>query len=124
MSLVASRRAVLTSAVLGLPALLKAANSSDTYWDLVRNHFPFTESRVPMNAANLCPSVRAVSERVAELTRDIDVDCSFHNREKFKKFQEESRARIAGQLGASADEIALVRNAGESRTTSSITDYR
>ena len=113
MSLVASRRSVLTSAVLGLPALLKAASSSDTYWDLVRNHFPFTESRVPMNAANLCPSIRAVSERVAELTRDIDVDCSFHNREKFTRLQEESRARVAGQLGASADEIALVRNTSE-----------
>ena len=91
MSLVGSRRTFLKSAVpstaaalsIGFPAMLKAASTSETYWDVVRNHFPFTEARVPMNAANLCPSIRAVSERVAELTRDIDVDCSFHNREKF-----------------------------------------
>ena len=85
---------------IGFPAMLKAASTSETYWDVVRNHFPFTEARVPMNAANLCPSIRAVSERVAEFTRDIDVDCSFHNREKFAKLLEESRAKIAGQLGA------------------------
>jgi selenocysteine lyase/cysteine desulfurase len=66
-----------------------------------------------MNAANLCPSIRAVSERVADLTRDIDVDCSFHNREKFARLLEESRKRIAGQLGATDDEIALVRNTSE-----------
>lgn len=121
MSLVGSRRTFLKSAVpstaaalsIGFPAMLKAASTSETYWDVVRNHFPFTEARVPMNAANLCPSIRAVSERVAELTRDVDVDCSFHNREKFAKLLEESRAKIAGQLGATADEIALVRNTSE-----------
>jgi isopenicillin-N epimerase len=117
MSLVGSRRVFLKAAVptvsVGLAAMLKAAAAGETYWDVVRNHFPFTESRVPMNAANLCPSIRAVSERVADLTRDIDVDCSFHNREKFARLLEESRTRIASQLGATADEIALVRNTSE-----------
>jgi selenocysteine lyase/cysteine desulfurase len=117
MSPVGSRRIFLKAAVpavsVGFAAMLKAAAAGETYWDVVRNHFPFTEARVPMNAANLCPSIRAVSERVADLTRDIDVDCSFHNREKFAKLLEESRKRIAGQLGATEDEVALVRNTSE-----------
>ena len=54
------------------PALLNAAVEGEAYWTLVRSHFPFSEQRVPMNAANLCPSPRAVSDRAAELTRDMD----------------------------------------------------
>jgi isopenicillin-N epimerase len=80
---------------------------------MVRSHFPFPESRVPMNAANLCPSPRAVSDRVSDLTRDTDNDCSARNREKFVALLEQSRSRIAAHLGVSADEIALVRNTSE-----------
>lgn len=113
-----SRRSFLSSAVpaavsLKFPALLNAAADGDAYWTLVRSHFPFIEQRVPMNAANLCPSPRAVSERAAEWTRDMDNDCSARNREKFAGLLEESRSRIAGLLGVSADEVALVRNTSE-----------
>jgi selenocysteine lyase/cysteine desulfurase len=66
-----------------------------------------------MNAANLCPSPRIVAARVTELTRDIDRDCSFQNREKFSRFLEDSRVKVAAQLGVSPDEIALVRNTSE-----------
>ncbi|MGH9629319.1 MAG: aminotransferase class V-fold PLP-dependent enzyme, partial [Bryobacteraceae bacterium] len=79
----------------------------------VRGQFPFTEDRVPMNAANLCPSPAVVTGRVAELTRDIDIDCSFQNREKFSRLLEESRAGVARQLNVTADEIAIVRNTSE-----------
>jgi selenocysteine lyase/cysteine desulfurase len=111
-----SRRGFLTAVIPGVaafPALANAASDGEAYWTLVRNHFPFSEERVPMNAANLCPSPRAVSDRAAELTRDMDIDCSFRNREKFERLREESRERIAAQLGAAADEIALVRNTSE-----------
>jgi selenocysteine lyase/cysteine desulfurase len=108
-------RGVIPGTVLsvGFPKLLNAAATGEAYWTVVRNHFPFSEERVPMNAANLCPSPRAVAERVSELTRDIDVDCSFQNREKFTRTLEESRSQIAHQLEASPDEIALVRNTSE-----------
>ena len=99
--------------MIPFPALLNAAAEGEALWTLVRNHFPFSEERVPMNAANLCPSPRAVSDRVAELTRDIDADCSFHNREKYVQLIEQSRAKVAAQLGAAPDEIALVRNTSE-----------
>lgn len=91
--------------------------STDRYWNMVRQQFPFREERVPMNAANLCPSPRAVSERVSQLTHDIDTDCSFPNRAKFRGLLEEARTKVAKQLGVSPDEIALVRNTSEGNNT-------
>lgn len=113
-----SRRSFLSGAIpatvaMQFPALLNAAADDEAFWTQVRNHFPFSEQRVPMNAANLCPSPRVVSDRVAELTRDMDNDCSARNRAKFTVLLEDSRSRIAGLLGASPDEIALVRNTSE-----------
>ena len=100
-----------------LSPLLAASSGGENYWSLVREQFAFLEDKVPMNAANLCPSPRAVAERVAELTRDIDVDCSFNNRAKFKEILEQARGKVAAQLGVSADEIALVRNTSEANNT-------
>jgi isopenicillin-N epimerase len=96
---------------------LAAAPDEDSYWTSVRRQFAFEEAHVPMNAANLCPSPRAVAERVCALTRDIDVDCSFQNRAKFATLLEEARAKVAAQLGVSADEVALVRNTSEANNT-------
>ena len=89
------------------------AFSDPGYWDLVRAQFSFEESAVPMNAANLCPSFRSVSNAVSSLTQDIDKDCSFNNRSKFGTLLEESRDIIARQLNVDTDEIALVRNTSE-----------
>ena len=86
---------------------------SDAFWEEIRRQFSFDEDRVPMNAANLCPSPRVVAERVYALTRDIDRDCSSQNRRKFGGLLEASRAKVAGALGVTADEVALVRNTSE-----------
>ena len=94
-------------------ALRATAGDAESYWTNVRQQFAFREDKVPMNAANLCPSPKAVAQRVTELTQDIDVDCSFNNRGKFASLLEESRGKVAGHLGVSADEIALVRNTSE-----------
>lgn len=101
------------SSLSELSSALVAATDPESYWEMIRWQFPFREDKVPMNAANLCPSPRLVAERVTELTRDIDVDCSFNNRAKFPRLQEESRSKLAAQLGVSPDEIALVRNTSE-----------
>jgi isopenicillin-N epimerase len=90
-----------------------SAISGEDYWQMVREQFSFPESTVPMNAANLCPSFRAVAENVAMLTADIDADCSFNNRGKFSAFLEHARSLVAAQLNVSTDEIALVRNTSE-----------
>ena len=85
----------------------------ETFWLQVRNQFAFTEAAVPMNAANLCPSFRAVTDSVERFTADIDHDCSFNNRAKYTNLLEQCRSRIATQLNVSADELALVRNTSE-----------
>ena len=109
-----SRRSFLagfTTAMAGLPAA--AAPAGEAYWLMVRRQFPFREEKIPMNAANMCPPPRAVTERLVELTRDTDADCSFDNRAKFKILLERSRAHIARQLRVNPDELALVRNTTE-----------
>ena len=111
-TLTAAALAATQKPVSGLPPLGRAS-ASEAYWQQVRRAFPFQERRVPMNAANLCPSPLVVSDRVSQLTRDIDVDCSFNNRAKFKRLLEVSRRRVAEGLGVSPDEIALVRNTSE-----------
>ncbi len=95
------------------PRLASAQNGGEAYWEMVRALFSFTESAVPMNAANLCPSFRAVAENVSLLTADIDIDCSFNNRAKFRELLESSRSLVAEQIVADADEVALVRNTSE-----------
>lgn len=90
---------------------------SEKYWSLVAEQFPLRAGRIPMNAANLCPSPRVVSERVAELLRDEDADVSNPNRAKFNTLADESRGKVAEYLGVSADEIALVRNTSEANNT-------
>ena len=124
-----SRRAFLLRAAGGAAALPVAtalarvsslpgdAGAGEGYWRVVRAQFAFPEEKVPLNAANLCPSPRSVAERVAELTRDIDLDCSFPAREKFGRLLEESRAKVARYLGAQRDEVALVRNTSEANNT-------
>jgi selenocysteine lyase/cysteine desulfurase len=63
-----------------------------------------------MNAGNLYPSPRIVAERVSALTQDIDRGCSSQNRSKFRSLLEASRTQVAGALGVTDDELALVRN--------------
>ena len=114
-----SRRQLLQSSSALLLAGVTSASRAQSvpatgdYWQQVRAQFSFDEDAVPMNAANLCPSFRAVAERVSQLTADIDHDCSFNNRAKFSAMLEDSRARVASQLNVSGDEIALVRNTSE-----------
>jgi isopenicillin-N epimerase len=115
-----TRRSFLKSIVGGAAVLSSsraAPGEDDAYWEMVRRQFPFTEERVPLNAGNLCPSPRSVSDRVASLTHDIDRDISYTNRAKFASLLEASRAKVAEHVRADRDEIALVRNTSEANST-------
>jgi len=108
---------VTTMLAQSSPLFASTPSRGEDYWEMVRRQFAFSDNQVPMNAANLCPSPRIVADQVAELTRDIDGDCSFHNRAKFAEMLETSRRKVAEQLGVTADEIALVRNTSEANNT-------
>jgi len=75
--------------------------------------FPFADDRVPMNAANLCPMPTAITNAVSRFASELDVDMSGPNRARIMAIKEEARTGIAGQLGVTADEIAIVRNTSE-----------
>ena len=101
-------------------ALLSAANrlgaadtASEPFWRLVKEQFTIRQGIILLNAANLCPSPHMVRDRVFRLTEDLDGDVSFQNRAKFNPLLDESRRKLAAFMGASEDEIAIVRNTSE-----------
>ena len=83
----------------------------------VRNLFAFSRAtplRVPMNAANLCPTFECITELVGQRTADLDLDVSFQNRQtRYFPLLDRARERIADQLGISDCDLALVRNTTE-----------
>lgn len=114
---VAASSFLLPSPSKGGPRTPNEVAPEEDYWGLVRQQFPFPEEKIPLNAANLTPSPRVVLERVTDLTKDIDADCSFNNRAKFSRLREETRIKVASHLGVSPDQIALVRNTSEANNT-------
>ena len=79
--------------------------------------FGFSDDRVPMNAANLCPMPNVVSDSMKRMQHELDVDMSGPNRRRIGAFREDARSKIATMLGVSADELAIVRNTSEANNT-------
>ena len=94
-------------------ALSSAKVRGEAFWQLVKTHFPLRPGLILVNAANLCPSPYGVQQMIFGLTRDIDSDASFQNRDKFFEFKEASRRALAVYLGALPEEIAITRNTTE-----------
>ena len=94
-------------------AAAPSESDGERFWHLVKSQFPLRAGLSLMNAANLCPSPYKVLESVFSLTRDLDADASFQNREKFSRLVEASRRALADYLGASPDEIVIPRNTSE-----------
>ena len=99
--------------LLGAAAAIAAPVSGSAAPHSIREEFAFADDRIPMNAANLCPSSRRVAEAVSRYTQLIDVDPSFQNRAQFAEYLEAARSAVAAPLGVEADEVALVRNTSE-----------
>jgi len=103
-----------TDALLRAAYRLGAADTaSEPFWRLVKEQFTIKPKLILLNAANLCPSPHMVRDTVFRLTEDVDGDVSFQNRAKFNALLEESRRKLAAFMGASEDEIAVVRNTSE-----------
>jgi len=75
--------------------------------------FGFDDAHVPMNAANLCPMPTVVTDANARYAAALDRSLSTATRRGVEAFKETARARVAGMLGISADELAIVRNTSE-----------
>ena len=79
--------------------------------------FSFADDRIPMNAANLCPMPRVVSDSLQSVQQELDVDMSGQNRRRIAALKEDAKDKIAAMLGVSADELAIVRNTSEANNT-------
>jgi selenocysteine lyase/cysteine desulfurase len=100
--------------LLRVASRLTAADSvGESFWRLVKEQFTIKPKVILLNAANLCPSPHMVRDTVFRLTEDVDGDVSFQNRAKFDALREEARRKLAALIGASEDEIAIVRNTSE-----------
>ncbi len=92
---------------------LKAADSTEAYWQLIKREFPLDESLVYLNAANVCPASRLVLDRYQHFLRDFHANPSFQNRAKYVPLEDRLRGKIAALLSVTPDEIALTRNTSE-----------
>lgn len=90
---------------------------SEVFWQWVKEHYRLKPDLVMLNAANLCPSTKVVTDRLFALTLDLDSDPSFENREKYEIHRELTRSCLSDFLKVSSDEIALVRNTTEANRT-------
>ena len=106
-------RTTMGAAVAATLPLVQPTGDDEAYWRLVRDQFPIRRGFVLMNAGNLCPSPYAVSSAVGHYTRDIDIDASMQNREKFAAMADQTRAALAQYVGAHPGEVAIVRNTTE-----------
>lgn len=85
-------------------------------WDAVRGMFDFDDYAdvVPINAANLCPSIHNVQVFVNHMGIDMNKDVSIQKRTSvFATIIDFARALIANQLNISTDELAFMRNSTE-----------
>lgn len=87
--------------------------SDETFWQLVKEQFMIRKDLIMLNAANLCPSPYPVQQMVFKLTKDIDIDPSSINRQKFSKLQEKTRNLLAEYFNVDSEEIAITRNTSE-----------
>jgi selenocysteine lyase/cysteine desulfurase len=72
-----------------------------------------TPGLIYMNAANIAPCLTAAAEAQSRMLADFHSNPAFQNREKYKPLSESVRSRLASLLGASPDEIAILRNTSE-----------
>jgi isopenicillin-N epimerase len=103
--------AAFTRAVQAAPGAANPGN--EAYWRMVKEQFPLQPDLVYLNAANVCPASRPVMDRYLSYIRDFHANPSFQNRDKYKAEQENLRTKLAQTLGATPDEIAIVRNTSE-----------
>jgi selenocysteine lyase/cysteine desulfurase len=90
------------------------SSPDEKFWTAVRDQFVMPKDLTMLNAANLCPSSGPVLDTLYKMTRDMDQDPSFENREKLGEGRETTRKLLAEFLRATPEEIVITRNTSES----------
>jgi selenocysteine lyase/cysteine desulfurase len=66
-----------------------------------------------MNAANIAPCLAVAAEAQQRMVGDFNANPAFQNREKYKALSENVRSKLAALVGATPDEVAILRNTSE-----------
>lgn len=89
-------------------------SAGEPFWASVREQFVMPRELAVMNAANLCPASRPVSECLARESTSVDTDPSPNNRARLMPEKEKTRVALAEFLHVTPDEIIITRNTSES----------
>jgi selenocysteine lyase/cysteine desulfurase len=98
------------SQLAGFAAELKATSDEAGYWRRVRREFLLRPGLVHLNAGTLGCVPRRVLDEVASLASEIEGDPASNVFGDIGHRMEDVRARAAGFLGASLDEVAILEN--------------
>ena len=85
----------------------------ERYWEMVKKQFAVPSNLMMMNAANLCPSPYSINELVTATLQHLGQDVSFQYRHQFADKRALSIRKLAEFIGASKEEIGIVRNTTE-----------
>lgn len=108
----------LAAATPALPS--PTGRPDEAFWQSVRAQFSLRSGLSPMNAANLCPAPRIVTQVVLDHTQSIEADPSFENRAALGTPAETTRALLAAYVRATPEEIVLTRNTSEANNLVSL----
>ena len=89
------------------------ASPTEAYWDDLRTKFSLVEGLAFINASNLCPTSFAVLDALEKGTRQLDGDPSSATKGILSAQREVTRRALAAMLGATPEEIVIVRNTSE-----------
>ncbi len=89
------------------------ASPDERYWDDLRTKFSLVEGLAFLNASNLCPTPFVVLDALDKGTRLLDGDPSSATKAILAPQREATRRELAQMLGATPEEIVIVRNTSE-----------
>ena len=120
------RLSIGSLASLALPSLAEAGENNsvafpakpgvldEQYWQLVKKQFSVPDNLIMFNAANLCPSPYAISDKVLTMNRELNSNVSFQYRSAFTAQRVKALTQLAQFVGVSKEEIGITRNTSES----------
>ncbi|MEK7402584.1 MAG: aminotransferase class V-fold PLP-dependent enzyme [Gemmatimonadota bacterium] len=93
--------------------LPRTSEPDEAFWKAVRARYLVPPDLAFLNSANVAPACLPVVEVLEKNTRFMEANPSSTTRAKLTEGREESRRLLAESLGATPEEIVLVRNTSE-----------
>jgi isopenicillin-N epimerase len=89
------------------------SSPTEAYWEDLRTKFSLVEGLAFINASNLCPTPFVVRDALERETHRLDGDPSSATKNILATQREATRRALATMLGATPEEVVIVRNTSE-----------